>query len=245
MPSALSDIEILQSQSLSGAVQDAVLRLIQEGAFEAGQKLNEVDIAKRLGVSRGPVREAFRGLEEARLLRLTKNRGVYVREISREEAYELYELRAGLDGLVGEMLAPRFTKAQLAELHGKIDEMETIIRAGDLAGYFPRNISFHDRIVEMAGNRKLLEIYRRLMNEMHLMRRQSIVHGGGSRFSVQEHRQIVKALASHDPLHAKEIMRDHVMKGRERLMLALASDAVAASPPSAGHGVRPRDRAET
>ena len=220
MPSALSDLEILQSQSLSKAVQDEILRLILEGAFEAGQKLNELDIAKRLGVSRGPVREAFRGLEEAKLLRLTKNRGVYVREITPQEEEELCALRAGLDSLAGQMLAPRVQDAGIRELLGLVDDMAGLIAGGDLRGYLTCNSRFHDRIVEMAGNRKLLEIYRRLVNEMHLVRRDGIALDNGSLQSNQEHRELVEALAVGDAQKSADTARKHVLNVRQRFLAA-------------------------
>ena len=90
-------IEVLRTHSLPGLVQQELTRMILAGEFVAGAKLNEVDLAERLGVSRGPVREAFRALEESGLVRLEKNRGVFVREIAVEEADDIYELRAVLE----------------------------------------------------------------------------------------------------------------------------------------------------
>jgi len=214
----LREIEFMRSKSLPMLVQDAILRLIQSGELGAGAKLNEVALATRLGVSRGPVREAFRALEEAGLVRLEKNRGVFVREIQADEAAELYELRAGLDEIAGRMLAPRIADEQLAELAAMVDSMES---ADAIDGYFPLNIRFHDRIVEMAGNRPLMAMYRRLINEMHLLRRRGLVAGGGLLVSNQEHRAIVAALASRDPDAVAAVMRGHVIAGRERLMLAM------------------------
>jgi len=224
--SALAQIEILQSKSLPRVVQDEIVRLIVAGEFEAGQKLTEADLSARLGVSRGPIREAFRGLEEAGLIRLTKNRGVFVREITAVEADELYDVRAGLDELAGRMLAPPITDAQVSELHGLVDEMEAGLARQETADYFPRNIRFHDRIVELVGNGKLLAIYRRVMNEMHLMRRRGIFHGGGIFVSNQEHRAIVDALATRDGDEAARLMRAHVEGGRDRFRRALAAAEV-------------------
>src|SRR5271169_6787142 len=90
-------IELLQSHSLTTLVQREVERMILAGDIASGDKLNEADIAARLGVSRGPVREAFRALEESGLVRTEKNRGVFVRVIAIEEADEIYEVRAALD----------------------------------------------------------------------------------------------------------------------------------------------------
>lgn len=214
---ALNAIELVQSKSLGALVQDALVRMILAGEIGAGQKLNEVALATRLGVSRGPVREAFRALAEAGLVRQEKNRGVFVRDIQPEEAAELYELRAGLDELAGRALAARITGAGIAELEAMVAEMD---HAPSIEEYFPLNIRFHDRIVELAGNRQLLAVYRRLMNEMHLLRRRGLVFGGGMRgMSNVEHRAIVAALARRDVDAVVEAMRRHVHAGHERLLL--------------------------
>jgi DNA-binding transcriptional regulator YhcF (GntR family) len=96
-PAAGGAIALVQSSSLPMLVQKELERLILAAELPAGSKLNEAAIAARLGVSRGPVREAFRALQESGLVRLEKNRGVFVRQIPVEEADEIYELRAVLD----------------------------------------------------------------------------------------------------------------------------------------------------
>lgn len=221
MSASLDAIELIRSRSLPSLVQDEILRLILAGELRAGQKLSEADLAARLGVSRGPVREAFRGLEGAGLVRLEKNRGVFVRTISAAEAAELYEVRAGLDEMAGRLLAPRITDSDVAELYGRINALDARSAAGDIATYFPLNIAFHDRLVELAGNAKLLAIYRRLIAEMHLLRRHGMLHGGGLAVSNQEHRRIVDALARRDGAAAGAAMRAHVMAGHERLLVAI------------------------
>jgi DNA-binding transcriptional MocR family regulator len=89
--SALSTIAMLRASSLASAVQQEIERMIFTGELGPGDKLTEAFLAERLGVSRGPVREAFRVLEEAGLLQLEKNRGVFVRQIPIEEALEIFE----------------------------------------------------------------------------------------------------------------------------------------------------------
>lgn len=210
------ELRVLQSTSVPKAVQKEIEKMILAGNFEAGQKLGEVELANMLGVSRGPVREAFRGLEEAGLIRMSKNRGVFVREISLKEAFELYEVRAGLDACAGQLLASRIDDAQIRELESLVDKMDALILRDELSEYLACNLRFHDRIVEMAGNSKLLEIYRRLINETHLMRKRSISQGQGRMTSSQEHREIVRALASRDPEKTVRAMRNHVLSGRDR-----------------------------
>lgn len=220
----LTAIELLRSKSLPMLVQDEIVRMLHTGEIESGAKLNEMALAGRLGVSRGPVREAFRALEEAGLVKLEKNRGVFVRDISAGEAHELYDVRAGFDELAGRLLAPVITDGQLAELHAMVDAMDRLEAAG-IDAYFPMNIRFHDRIVEMTGNRKLITLYRRLINEMHLLRRHGLVHGGGLAVSNGEHRAIVRALAGHNPDIAARTMREHVVSGRARMVAARVSAA--------------------
>src|SRR2546430_3708185 len=93
----VATIALLQSSSLPMLVQKELERMILAGDLAVGAKLNEVAIAERLGVSRGPVREAVRALEEAGLVHLEKNRGGFVRQVSIEEAGEIYEVRPALD----------------------------------------------------------------------------------------------------------------------------------------------------
>jgi len=95
----------LQNSSLTTVVQQEIERAILAGEYEPGSKLIEATLAEKMGVSRGPVREAFRMLEEAGLVRTEKNRGVFVRDIPIDEAIEIFDLRAAMDELVGRRLA--------------------------------------------------------------------------------------------------------------------------------------------
>lgn len=218
--SAQSAIGFLRSTSLTSLVQEEIVRMILSGELDAGAQVKEFAIADRLGVGRSSVREAFRALEEAGLVRLEKNRGVFVREISDDEAEEMYAVRAGLDELAGRLLAPRITAGQVDELKRLVDDLEALLAPETFATYFPLNLRFHDRIVEMTGNGKLLVMYRRLINEMHLLRRRGLLRGGGLLVSNDEHRAIVAALASRDAEAAAAAMRDHVRSGRNRMMAA-------------------------
>src|SRR4029079_4715973 len=142
-------------------------RMILAGDLPAGSKLNEATVADLLGVSRGPVREAFRALEESGLVRLEKNRGVFVRQIAVEEADEIYELRAVLDEFVGRRVAQKASAAEIKTLRGLVDRMDRSVSRNDVDGYHAANLEFHDMLVALAGNAKLLATYRQLGNELH------------------------------------------------------------------------------
>jgi phosphonate utilization transcriptional regulator len=194
-----------------------VERMILAGEISVGERVNESQLAARLRVSRGPVREALRGLEESGLLRLEKNRGVFVREISLAEADEIYDLREALDELVGERLAKRFDAAARKAVHALLDEMDAASANGDAAAYHMLNLRFHDTLVEATGNAKLIATYRRLIKELHLFRLKGLTAGGGLPVSNDEHRAIVKTIEAGDADAAGKRMRDHVRASRKRM----------------------------
>jgi phosphonate utilization transcriptional regulator len=209
-------IAMLQSSSLTTVVQHEIERAILQGEYAPGSKLIEATLAQAMGVSRGPVREAFRMLEEAGLVRNEKNRGVFVRDIPIDEAVEIFDLRAAMDELVGRKLAKDITPAQLKEIKGLGEAMEKAVKAEDAHDYHLLNLRFHDRLVEMAGNSKLTSIYRKLIKELSLFRRLNLADGWLLPISASEHRQIIKAIASGDPEAAGKAMFDHVMDSKER-----------------------------
>ncbi len=209
-------IALLQSASLATAVQQEVERAILAGEYPPGSKLTEANLATRMGVSRGPVREAFRMLEEAGLVRTEKNRGVFVRDIPIDEAVEIFDLRAAMDELVGRQLARHITPAGLKEIRGLVDAMEKAVKAKDAYNYHLLNLRFHDRLVEMVGNRKLTAIYRKLIKELSLFRRLNLADGWLLPISAGEHRDIVKAIAAGDAEAAGHAMYQHVMDSKER-----------------------------
>lgn len=209
-------IALLQTSSLTSVVQAELERMILSGELAPGAKLTEMALAAQLGVSRGPLREAFRMLEEAGLVRTEKNRGVFVRDIPIDEAVEIFDLRAAMEELVGRRLAETITTAQLKEIRGLVDAMERLVKAGDVRQYHLLNLQFHERLVEMAGNRKLSAIYRKLIKELSLFRRLNLADGWLMPISASEHRAIVKAIAAGDAEAAGRAMFEHVMESKER-----------------------------
>ena len=209
-------IELLRTASLSSAAQQEIERMILDGEIGPGSKLTEAWLSERLGVSRGPIREAFRMLEDSGLVRQEKNRGVFVRDIPLEEALEIYDLRAAMDELVGRRLAETITPEQLKAARAIVERMDVAARAGDSDAYHLLNLEFHDALVGFTGNRKLAGVYRRLVKELALFRRRNLRDQQLLPHSAAEHRGILKAIASGDPEQAGRTMFDHVMESRER-----------------------------
>lgn len=212
-----SPLELVQSNSLPMLVAREVERMILAGELSVGERVNESALAARFRVSRGPVREALRGLEESGLLRLEKNRGVFVREISLAEADEIYDLREALDELVGRRLAKRFEEPARSAVHALLAEMDRAAAQGDAASYHMVNLRFHDTLVEATGNAKLIATYRRLIKELHLFRLKGLTAGGGLPVSNDEHRAIVRTIEAGDADAAGKRMREHVRASRKRM----------------------------
>ena len=216
--------DVRNLQTLTSAVQREVERRILAGEIEAGTRLSEAGLASELGVSRGPVREAMRGLVQAGLVDSIANRGIVVRKIGLDEALDLYALRGVIFGLACEALAKRRTAEQLEALERDIAEMAAAVGAGDKQAYYHLNLAFHARILEACGNRRARSTYESVVKEMHLFRRRGLSGVGNIGQSLDEHRAIVAAISDGDPERAFAAGRDHVRQGCERFRRSLEQE---------------------
>jgi phosphonate utilization transcriptional regulator len=219
---ALTTLQLVQSNSLPALVQIEIEQLILRGEIAIGERINESELAARFGTSRGPVREALRALEESRLVRSEKNRGVFVREISVTEADEIYDVREALDQLIGERVAERATPQQLRDLEKVIGDMDEATRTQDIKSYHVLNLRFHDMLVEFAGNARLTESYRLLTKGLLLFRLRGLQDGGGFAVSNTEHKAFASALAARDGVLAGQLLRRHASESRARMHKAAA-----------------------
>jgi phosphonate utilization transcriptional regulator len=211
-------IELVRQESLTSLVQREIERRIVAGELSPGAKLNEAELAAAMGVSRGPLREAFRALGQAGLVRTEKNRGVFVRQVSLAEANEIFEVRAALEREIGSLAAKRATREQVERLRAIVKRMQAAGRKRDPDAYFPLNIEFHEVLAEAAGNRALATHYRRVVNELNLYRRQALHRNVDViPVSTEEHAAIVDAVASGDAARAEQLLYDHVIESRARL----------------------------
>jgi phosphonate utilization transcriptional regulator len=211
-------IELVRQQSLTSLVQREIERKILAGELLPGAKLNEAELAAGMGISRGPVREAFRALEQAGLVNTHKNRGVFVRQVSLAEADEIYEVRAALEGHIGRLAAKRILPEQLERLRAIVKRMHAAGRSRNADAYFPLNIEFHEALAEAARNRALAANYRRVVNELNLYRRETLIRNAEIiPVSTQEHELIVNAVAQGDAAAAERLLYEHVMNSRVRL----------------------------
>lgn len=222
-----SPIAAVRDLSLAKVVRADILGLILRGDLAPGSRINEPDVAERLGVSRVPVREALRELEATGLVVSRKNVGAFVRELAPREVAELYELRAVLDGHAGSRAAalaegPR--RALSRTLDAATAAMRKAARRRDVAGYYAENLRFHWAIVEAAGNEKLLEAYRGIVQQLHLWRLRNLAQPVGMAASIAEHEAIARAIREGDPAQSGRLLADHVGAARDRLETHLSEE---------------------
>lgn len=210
----------VRDTSLAKLVRDDMLALILKGVLEPGQRINEPDVASRLGVSRVPVREALRELESSGLVVARKHAGVFVRELEAAEIRDLYQLRGLLDGFAGRQAAQlggAKKTALLALLDDSVQAMSEAAAGHEVQRYYSENLRFHWAIVEAAGNQALSETYRGLVQKLHLSRLKNLSQDIGMQVSIAEHGEIVQALRQGEPLRAEALMARHVGDAFERL----------------------------
>ena len=209
-----SALSLLRNRSMASVAQEEIEKLILSGELPAGARIGEAEMALRFGVSRGPIREAFRALEEVGLVHFVKNRGVFVREIDLTQADQNYVVRGALEALAGSLLAAKVTKDEIAELRTIIRDMKKAVAADEAEDYAELNLRLHRRIFEMAGNAKLIEFYGRVTKELMLFRRRSLAPHP----TLGEHRDIVERIAAGDAEGASAAMRNHVENARQRIL---------------------------
>ena len=214
-------LALLQEHSLTSVLQAELERLIFEGRIKVGERINESTLAAQFKTSRGPLREALRALGEQGLIEFERNRGAFVRQVSLEEAEELYDLRAALDDEVGRKVAGRLGPEQVAMLEKLVISMDGDIRHNDIKSYYANNLRFHDLLLQYAGNKQLAEVYRRIVKGLHLFRLRGLYSDGAAEMSNAEHALVLKAVQIGDAEAAGHTMRSHIEAARLRMRRAV------------------------
>jgi DNA-binding GntR family transcriptional regulator len=193
------------------------------GELAPGAKLNEPELARRFGVSRGPLREAISRLEARRLVRVVPNAGARVIVLDTAELIALFETREALEGLAARLAAERMTESAIAELDLLLMAHASQIAADGGRAYYQDegDVDFHHCIVMGADNSWLRAL---LLDDLYQLLRMyrfrlSIAEGRAEQ-ALNEHRQILAAIGNRDPDLAEMLMRRHVASGRRRFEAA-------------------------
>lgn len=226
---ALEAIAQRRAQSLTAIVQGELERLIVNGELRSGERLNELALAQRFGVSRGPVREAMRALEHAQLVSTRLNQGFFVREVSPEEIAEIYDVRAVVYGFVCARLAEQIADEELAVLENHVQQMDDAISANDSALYYRLNLQFHDQSIVFARHHRAQQTYQSLINETHLTRQRSLGAPDRMQESNNEHKALIAAIKAGDVDAARQLGETHALAGYRRWQATLEDQSAPAT----------------
>jgi DNA-binding GntR family transcriptional regulator len=183
---------------------------IREGRLQPNERLVELDLAQSLGVGRAGIRMALARLEQEGIVEREPNRGARVRLVSQEEAIEILEVRAALEGLAAGHAARNATAEDVRELEGLVERLAQFVAENDLVGYSRCNNRLHGKLLSIARHEaaaRLLDTIE-VQNVRHQFR--TILASGRPEESLAEHRAIVAAVAAGDADGAERAMRAHI-----------------------------------
>jgi DNA-binding GntR family transcriptional regulator len=200
-------------------VLEALRREITTGDFIPGTPLSELALAEAYGVSKTPVREALKQLQSEGLIEIVPRVGTFVRQPTRREVVELFELKEVLEGMGARLLAQRGRVPELDQLEENLARSRDAVAAGEVDFYAGLVHEFHDIIVRGAENTQLLVHYRTLMNQLayHRLVVTTLRHTGRLESSLKEHRAVLDRIHDKDGFGAEFAMRDHVRASERNL----------------------------
>lgn len=207
------------NDAAANIIRTAIIR----GELLPGERLKESDIAKQLGISRTPVREAMLVLAAEGLLDLAPNRGARVRPYDADELHLQYDLRQLLEGYAASYAATRISPEQLRELELSCERMEAL-EIGDVVAHNEENIFFHAHVLDVVGSARLRHIVRSLLEIPLPYKRGYWSDPANKKRSEKAHRRVVKALRSRDPERAQAAMTDHLKDSGARTLAAIDDD---------------------
>lgn len=190
---------------------------IRQQRMTPGTELSEVALARELGVSRGPIREAMGRLASEGLVTIRPRRGAVVRALTAQELVDAYQVREVLEETAVRLSVPRLTQQDTARLEQLVDEMALRVKKNDMNRFFEANVAFHELFCQLSGNAKLEQVHHMLMGEIGAFRDSSLSLRGSPDESVLEHRRIFEAARRGDVERAAELAAAHVRVPSEKL----------------------------
>ena len=209
-----------KKRSLTDLVYEEIERLILDGSLKPGEPVNEKAFSDQNGLSRAPIREACRRLEQAGLVEIIVNRGVFVRRISRRTAEELCDIRLMLAQHAAQLAAGRMTTEQLSDWSALAARIEVAASSNELSEYYRLNQQFHMAMVEYSGNERLLQLYLAIANELSLFRWRALVGDPNLEEALAAHRRIIEAATSRDADRLSSEVSAHLKVTNRRLLEA-------------------------
>ena len=202
---------------LRDVVFQTLRKAILRGELKPGERLMEIALAHKLGVSRTPVREAIRMLEQEGLVIMIPRKGAQVAQITMKDLNDVLEVRMGLEELAMQFACKRITPEQVAELRRALLEIERLLATDDVTALAQADVDFHDIIYRATDNRRLNQIINNVREQMYRYRVEYLKDSRIRGTLLQEHREIYQAVAARDTEKARAYIRQHIMNQQQSI----------------------------
>ena len=205
-----NNLKIEGYELLSQKVYRALKTEIIKGSLKPGTKLSEGKIAKQMGVSRTPIREALRELAAEGFVKISPNQGVMVSNASVEDVQEVLQIRGVLEGLAARLAIKTINEENIKELEKYQKRMEYYTNKDDVLAFSEIDAEFHELILNICGNNRLIQIRENLSDQAHRYRIRSLSVPGRLKYSLKEHQEIVEALKRKNTKQADRLSQKHI-----------------------------------
>ena len=185
-------------------------RAIVRGDLPPNSKLILTEIAKSLGISNTPIREALNKLASEGLVKIIPNRGIIVEEINIDDFQEILQIRAFLDGLISKLATKNILDEEISNLFEIINKMKICVKDDDRLAYNDLDIEFHDFLLNIAGNKKLKEIYNNLIGHSNRFRLRTLKIPDRMEKSLNEHLGIALCIQERSSERANSLSQEHI-----------------------------------
>ena len=213
---------IERHQTLREKILESIREAILKGQLKPGEKVAEPELAERFGISRTPIREAFRQLESEGYLTVIPRKGAVVAELSEQDIEEFYAIKSVLEGFAARMAALKMTDKDIEKLETINQKLEQLARQGDVKSFFRVHNEFHELFIRAAGNEKLTELIDQLVMKFNRSRMASLALPGRMEISVNEHRKIIQAFRERDSEQADNLVKKTAAYGAQVLIQSIA-----------------------
>lgn len=213
---------IERHQTLREKILETIREAILRGALKPGEKVAEPELAERFGISRTPIREAFRQLESEGYLTVIPRKGAVVTALSERDVEEFYAIKSVLEGYAARMAATNLSSKDMERLEAINDRLEQLAKDGDVKTFFRVHNEFHELFIRAAGNEKLLELIGHLLMKFNRLRMASLSLPGRMEISVNEHKKILDAFRKNDGERANQLVSKTAAYGGQVLIQSMA-----------------------
>lgn len=206
------------AKSIRRTVYEYLRERILKGEIPQGERLYEGKLAREIGVSRTPVREALHALEHEGLVISRPRSGYFVKPISKEEVYEICEIRKVIEALALKWAVKRSREKLIKELEKNIKTSERKLYENDVKSFVELDARFHEKIAELSGSERILELSRTLRRHMLRYRIESIYVRDNVERAIEGHKRILLAIKNGSDEELEEALKSHIDKSREDIL---------------------------